>query len=166
MRIKSTILLRKGRYGVQSLRDQSFYYYQKRWVPAKIPDSICFAKSHLFLPISTPRPNRTWWFGCGWAEGGSVLTLGHAGHYVPICKPIGEVRLICANGALWCTITVRGEADAAQRSYCFFSISFLPSLAQFLVSHSVVVKPVLRLFRIVFRCVNFKAFFYCFQPNI
>lgn len=104
--------------------------------PAKIPDSICFAKSYLFLPISAPRPNRTWWFGCWWAEGGSVLTLGHAGHYVPICKPIGEVRLICANAALWCTITLRGEADAAQRSYCFFSTSFLPSLAQFLVSYS------------------------------
>lgn len=127
--------------------------------PAQIPDSICFAKSYLFLSISAPRPNRTWWFGCWYAEGGSVLTLGLAGHYIPICKPIGEVRLICANAALWCTITVHGEADAAQRSYCFFLPHFYLLWRNFLFHILVVVKPVLRLFMIVIICAILKVMF-------
>lgn len=117
----------------------------------------------IFIPSnisSTSEPNMV--VGCGWAEGGSVLTLGHAGHYIPIYKPIGEVRLICANAALWCTITVRGEADAAQRSYCFFLPHFYLLWRNFLFHILVVVKPVLRLSRIVFRCVNLKVFLYRF----
>lgn len=66
---------------------------QKFLILSVLPNHICSFQYQLH--VRTERGG----LGAGWAEGGSVLTLGHAGHYVPIYKPIGEVRLICANAA-------------------------------------------------------------------
>lgn len=99
MRIHFTILHNKVRNGVESLRDQTLLPETVGSPPKFLVVSVL--PNHIYsfqyqLHVRTERGG----LGSGGRRGGSVLTLGHAGHYVPICKPIGEVRLICANAAL------------------------------------------------------------------
>lgn len=152
----------KGRNGVQKLgRPNILLLPETLGSPPKF--LIVSVFQIIFIPSnisSTSEPNVVVWVLVD--GGGSVLTLGHADHYVPICKPIGEVRLICANAALWCTITVRGEADAAQRSYCFFLPHFYLLWRNFLFHILAVLKPVLGLFSILFTCAILKMFLYRF----